>query len=69
MAKPISRRCSNTHFDDRWTCPGCYNDLPNKREGAVVCTACGASVTCTLERVPECVSEIVDADDDEGGRD
>lgn len=62
---PLSTSCSNAGFYDRWTCPGCYDDLPNTGEGTFICERCGNTVECTLERQPICQSRIADIDEDD----
>jgi transcription elongation factor Elf1 len=61
----LSDRCSNTHYDDRWTCPGCYEDLPTTIPGRATCGNCGAKLKLSLEMVPECVSVVLNDDDDD----
>lgn len=61
---PIATECSNAGYDDRWTCPGCYEDIDGASSGSTyVCRKCGNSVACTLEYQPVCHSRITDDTD------
>ncbi|MGX1496851.1 putative amidophosphoribosyltransferase [Labrenzia sp. MBR-25] len=59
---PLSSRCSNPGFYDRWTCPACYHELGNVGEGDHGCPACGARVHCTLDYEPVCRSDFIPED-------
>ncbi len=61
----LADRCSNPGFYNRWTCPGCYNDLPDKKEGTVTCEECGNKVKLTLDHDPVCRSEIVEDENED----
>lgn len=61
--KPFEARCSNSGFDDRWTCPGCYEDLDEKRTGHVTCPKCKRLLLLSLEYEPVCVAEIISEDE------
>lgn len=62
--KPFAMELSNPGHDDRWTCPGCYADLPNRRTATVTCQSCDRTVVCTLDSQPVCVATLVDVGDD-----
>ena len=55
----------NEGWYDRWTCPKCYNDLPDKAEGESVCQNCGAKLSLYIETQPVCVTECIDDMEDE----
>ena len=63
--EPFAQECSNPGFDDRWTCPGCYDDLEIKEPGNIICKKCGSSVDCKLEYQPVCKSELAESEEDE----
>lgn len=71
MAGPIQNECANA--DERFTCPGCLNDLPFKY-GTQTCGECGRDVNCRREMIPSYVAELGDAmqgagEDEEDGDD
>ena len=49
---PLAHECSNSPGVTYWTCPGCYDDLPNKNPQQVVCEFCGWTVDCTIAQEP-----------------
>jgi len=63
---PISPdgECRNTNQEDRFTCPGCYADLP-RCEGVHECADCEAMVVCLNEAPIErdSVARMIGADD------
>jgi hypothetical protein len=59
-SEPHQQECSNPGYDDHWTCPGCYEDLPTRRTGTVTCTGCDRKVECTLDTQPVCVARLVE---------
>lgn len=61
----LSTKTANDHRDDRWTCPACFEDMPNGSPGVVVCS-CGATVRCTVETFESSVAVIVGSKDDSG---
>jgi predicted amidophosphoribosyltransferase len=63
MREPMDTETRNPGHYDRWTCPGCYADLPNKREGTVVCSVCNFTVECSTDTQPVCVATLVTEDD------
>lgn len=63
MGRPFQIKCSNDGHYDQWTCPGCYADLPDKREGETSCPKCNRKLKLTCEEKPTCVSYLLD---DEG---
>lgn len=60
MSQPLSDRTSNDHHDRRWTCPGCYHDLPADQPGLHICPRCQRLVECSRESFISCVAELVD---------
>lgn len=68
MPKPFQTECANA--DERFTCPGCYSDLP-RGYGTKACNSCGRSVNCSKRMVPSYVATLVDdmqsAGEDDGG--
>jgi hypothetical protein len=65
LREPFSQECSNPGYDDRWTCPACYQDLPTKQEGTFTCD-CGHKVSCTLDMHPVCIASLVTETPDAG---
>jgi hypothetical protein len=64
-------RCSNDHFETRFTCPACYEDFERKGVGddrqsqACPNTECGAPLEIWLEMVPSAVAQIRDQDEED----
>ena len=56
--KPFSHICSNPGHYDRWTCPGCYADMPNKKPGTYDCRECKRVVVCSRSIHPVCVATL-----------
>lgn len=65
MSEPYAQTCAN--MDERWTCPGCYEDFPAlTRRGLNTCANCRRRVNCAREMVPQYVATLVgDSDTDE----
>ena len=63
-SEPYAESCSN--MDERWTCPGCYQDFPKTiSRGIHTCTNCKRRVNCSIEKVPQYKAELVgDSDTD-----
>lgn len=62
-------RCSNTHFEHRFTCPHCLTDhevygIDEENPKTVRCE-CGAPLRLELEFVPEAKCTIADKDEEE----
>ncbi|MFP4045034.1 MAG: hypothetical protein ACLFTP_10800 [Rhodosalinus sp.] len=58
-SEPLSDRTANDHHHSRWTCPGCYRDLPVDRPGLHSCPHCQSLVECSRESFISCVAELV----------
>lgn len=65
MDEALSQTTSNPGHYDRWTCPGCYEDMPNKTTGVFPCPRCERKVTCSLEDQPVCIASLLTEDDDD----
>lgn len=63
MSEALSRELTNPGHDDRWTCPGCYQDLATHSEGTFTCENCERQVECTLDSQPVCRASLVGEDD------
>lgn len=48
----------NRGFDDYWTSPCCFADIPEKIPGVHDCPDCGRKVTCTVEHEPVALAKI-----------
>jgi hypothetical protein len=65
--------CSNDHFSDRFTCPGCYSDLEPPTKPAddgsetpvFMRCECGTPLRLTVEMFPSSIATVCDADEDE----
>lgn len=68
--EPHATECSNPGHDDRWTCPGCYEELGDIGIGRHDCPKCGRTLQTSVEMQPVCVTRLEDPnakeDDDEG---
>lgn len=63
MSAHFAEACSNPGVTDRWTCPGCYDELGCVGEGEHVCPGCNRKVRCYLESQPVCTTELVEVND------
>jgi ribosomal protein L37AE/L43A len=63
MKEPCSTETSNVGHYERWTCPACYEDLPNKSSGIFVCEKCEYKVECSRYSQPVCVARLITEDD------
>ena len=60
---PFELSCSNYGFTDRWSCPACYNFLGDVGNGnKITCKECGNTIKCTFRTIPDCFSEVDNAD-------
>lgn len=60
---PLSDKTRNNGFYNRWTCPACYDDLPDKEPGLVTCPSCKARVELTLDYEPVSIATLLTEDD------
>jgi transcription elongation factor Elf1 len=63
-------RCSNDHFEDRFTCPNCYVEhdglgLRAGRRPKFITCECGARLKCEVETIDSSVCTIADPDEEE----
>lgn len=65
MEAARGERCTNPGFDDRFTTPCCYADLPDGGEGPARCPECGAPVICEVEQQPVAVCRIAEEGEEE----
>ncbi|MEG9884070.1 MAG: hypothetical protein V6Z86_05550 [Hyphomicrobiales bacterium] len=67
MSEPHQQSCSNNGDGARFTCPGCYEDLPYDQWNDVpgACPDCGRQVTCYVEMEPKSTCDLVDSPEDE----
>jgi hypothetical protein len=60
---PFETELRNPGHDDRWTCPSCYQDMPNKTQGTLVCPNCKFTIECSIEQQSVCVAKLMTEDD------
>lgn len=56
----FEQRCTNPGYEDRFTCPGCYEDHHGVPSSITSCTKCKRPLRCTVEQQPVAVCTLVD---------
>ena len=57
---PYAQTTRNPGHYDRWTCPGCYNEIRLDQPATVTCEQCGRKVECIIEDQPVCEANLVE---------
>ena len=59
---PFQQEASNAGWGADFTCPGCYEDLPNNdwENKTAPCPKCARVVTCKVEEEPVSVCRLAD---------
>lgn len=62
---PFQQRCSNPGQEDRFTCPGCYEDHHGVASSITSCSKCGRALRCYVEQQPVATCELADAESED----
>ena len=67
MSEPFQEECRNNGWGQRFTCPGCYEDLPYDEWAGrtATCPKCGRTVRCQVEQEPVSVCALAGSDEDD----
>mgnify|MGYP001060213772 CR=1 FL=1 len=65
--EPYDTRCTNPGLEDRFTCPGCYEDHFGDPEEITRCEKCKRKLRCSIETQPVAVCELAEDDEESAG--